>query len=340
MSYNVFRNPKGRLPSFPKRYPGILKDIPFLEQRRKELEHYFSNLPSCLYLHPIVKEFLEIEKNLKQQGFDMDLLPKTEDESQLRMQTTFDFSSCVPWLQAQLTTNKFLFLLFYRGCWCPYSKPHIQTSSAVIPDIRLAGGDIFGICGQANGDTEAFAVELKRQIDLVSDPSMSLALLFHLFILKTTHPSHPLQLINQPAVVVVRRRSDPEDSAIFSSCANLSLEFDTSARKKLVQEENLDLEILHYGTSASNSPQNVADIWNCVVKQKLAGKKPRPNEIGSASVFSYDFWKMKDYVITESQTETTFTNEDEIRLHIQSLCFSGDPTSSPPTSGESPLKIL
>src|SRR4051794_23641516 len=66
--------PHSRFPHYPRRCPGILKDLEFLENRRKDLEYYFKNLPPSLFLHPLLKDFLEVDKNLSEQGFDMNML--------------------------------------------------------------------------------------------------------------------------------------------------------------------------------------------------------------------------------------------------------------------------
>jgi peroxiredoxin len=72
--------------------------------------------------------------------------------------------------------------------------------------VRSAGGNIFGTSAEGNKETVNFMNELQSQLELISDPSASLGLRFHLNILKTTHASHPLQLITKPALLAIRRK--------------------------------------------------------------------------------------------------------------------------------------
>ncbi|CAF9927437.1 MAG: hypothetical protein HETSPECPRED_006586 [Heterodermia speciosa] len=45
-------------------------------------------------------------------------------------------------------TNEFVFLVFYRGAWCPFCQAYLKTLESIRPSITSAGGAVLAVTAE------------------------------------------------------------------------------------------------------------------------------------------------------------------------------------------------
>ncbi|KAF2665792.1 hypothetical protein BT63DRAFT_75747 [Microthyrium microscopicum] len=73
-----------------------------------------------------------------------------------------------------LTTNKFLFVVFYRGHWCPFCQGYLKTLETLLPSITTAGGKVLAITAEI-GHEDAMRASTGYTGTMISDPTNSIA---------------------------------------------------------------------------------------------------------------------------------------------------------------------
>jgi len=305
------------LPHFPIRFPGFLMDENFVEIRRLELEFYFQNLPKDLFTTTEVRSFLEYySQNFEASG--QELTEEEKTEVWMVKNTKPVYESKVGWLQDQLRDHKLVVLVFFRGGWCPYSKPHLETVSTALNEIHQAGGRVYGISAQGTDATKTFSEEIGNLIPLISDPSVSLALHFHTWVNKTNKASHPTGVLNQPAIIAIRGSLSEESS----NKSNVQWASHYQTRKAISAEQNPKLEILLYWASNENNGQpNLSDAWNCAINPALQGKSGDIGGAATTGFFDADMWKVKENTMEGGSSEIKFGDEDELKAHLKNRQF-------------------
>lgn len=86
-----------------------------------------------------------------------------------------------------------------------------------------------------------------------------------------------------------------DEKPVGEITSNVSADADLATRKKIIAEENPDIEVIAYQIAEFTSTlPNIADFWNLVVKPELEGKRGTPEAVSSGHILSVDIWKVKD----------------------------------------------
>jgi peroxiredoxin len=90
------------------------------------------------------------------------------------------------WLKKAYKNERFTILIFYRGQWCTGCQTYLQQITPIVPEIKKAGGQIFGICAQDRTAVNDTREEWQLNYELVPDPKNILVKKYGMGILKQT----------------------------------------------------------------------------------------------------------------------------------------------------------
>ncbi|PVH71517.1 hypothetical protein DL98DRAFT_521017 [Cadophora sp. DSE1049] len=77
-----------------------------------------------------------------------------------------------------LTSSKFLFIVYYRGHWCPFCTSYLATLQALSPSISAAGGKTVTITSEPEEHLVATRKSSGYQGEAIIDPENKLAKYF------------------------------------------------------------------------------------------------------------------------------------------------------------------
>jgi len=74
-----------------------------------------------------------------------------------------------------LTENKFVFVVFYRGHWCPFCISYLKTLQTLLPSITAASGKVIAITAEPQEHLASTLTQTGYTGTTIVDPSNSIA---------------------------------------------------------------------------------------------------------------------------------------------------------------------